>query len=189
MGHNNVCKMGVMETAHFSLLSLHLYQLMLFYSPYMKDVPICCGLWLIWLLKVDEPLQFSHVIKSRLRHDLRSYNVTHINTGLNQFFLTESPVLAAINHQSNRAKGRPPGSSCHNLCLMAEVESAGSSETHRRRGRQRFLQQSATSQDEDEMNDRAGPKAAAERTIRVPLPAVGARPERSRAVNTLHSGI
>lgn len=73
--------MGVMETAHLSLLSVHLYQLKLFYSPYMKDNPICCGLWLIWFLKVDEPLQFLHVIKSRLQHDLCLYNVTHIHTG------------------------------------------------------------------------------------------------------------
>lgn len=78
---NNGCKMGVMEAAHLSLLRVHFYQLMLFCSPYMKDVPIYCGLWLIWFLKVDEPLQFSRVIKSRLRHDLCLYNVTHIHTG------------------------------------------------------------------------------------------------------------
>lgn len=117
-----VCKMAVTKSSsfmfdykRFSLMLLILTNAALC-SAYDDLAATCCGLWVIWFLKENEPLRFLCVIKSRLRHDLCLNNVTRIHSMKS---LAESIVLAGLNHQNNESKGQPPGSSSHNLHLMA----------------------------------------------------------------------
>lgn len=124
-----VCKMAVMKSSSFMFDYKRFSPMILILtnaalcSAYEDLAATCCGLWVIWFLKENEPLRFLCEIKSRLRHDLCLNNVTHIHSVRNPW--QNSIVLAGLNHQNNESKGQPPGSSSPNLQLMAEAVSAG----------------------------------------------------------------